>query len=98
MGLNFYGYDFSHGEMAPVVGHRFLEILAMDSTITWHSEFAEHQFSYISEEQGHQGETHDVWYPTLESISQRLKLAEQFGMGISIWEIAQGLDYFYDLL
>eukprot|EP01083_Nonionella_stella_P224066 797897_1 len=97
MGLNMYGRDFSEkGDVDDVVGHVYVELLnnARPRTFDWDSKVMEHSFRYNSPVDEC---VHTVYYPTLRSINDRLRLAKQLGVGISLWEIGQGLDYFYDL-
>ena len=78
----------------PLLGHDFISLLEKHQPILhWDEKAGEHLAEYVTH-----GERHVVVYPTLASIYARLKLARAWGLGLSIWEIGQGLDYFYDLL
>eukprot|EP01135_Chromosphaera_perkinsii_P008568 Nk52_evm10s1401 gene=Nk52_evmTU10s1401 len=95
MGLNFYGNDFTTPNGGgPIIGWQFVDMLKKkDVNVAWEATNLEHVFTYVDS-----GQEHVVYFPTLKSIHDRLELAERLGTGIAIWEIGQGLNYFYDLL
>ncbi|KAL2892037.1 Chitinase domain-containing protein 1 [Bienertia sinuspersici] len=98
IGINFYGNDYviaEGGGSRAITGRDYLSLVNQHKpTIRWQKDFAEHFFLY-TDGQHHE---HAVFYPTLMSIAERLEEARSWGAGISIWEIGQGLDYFFDLL
>ncbi|KAL3517276.1 hypothetical protein ACH5RR_024178 [Cinchona calisaya] len=97
VGINFYGKDFVHsgGGGGPILGRDFLSLLEQHSPVLqWEKNSAEHFFLYSDNKHI----KHVVFYPSLMSISVRLEEARLWGAGISVWEIGQGLDYFFDIL
>ncbi|XP_042385715.1 chitinase domain-containing protein 1-like isoform X1 [Zingiber officinale] len=96
LGLNFYGNDFliPEGGGEAITGRDYISLLEKHKPVLrWDNISAEHFFVYP-----HNYQRHTVFYPSLISLSTRLEEARAWGAGISIWEIGQGLDYFFDLL
>jgi chitinase domain-containing protein 1 len=103
--------DYTGARGETVLGPKYIELLEKHHpTLIWEEDTQEHVFMYT---EGRQAE-HRVYFPTLQSIKQRLELASALGTGVrlaasllsatyalmirSIWELGQGLDFFYDLL
>jgi spore germination protein YaaH len=62
--------------------------------ITWIEALREHGFFYSDGE-----EQHGVYYPTLLFLKDRFDASRQKEFaGFGLWEIAQGMPYFFDLL
>ena len=101
LGLNFYGMNYKLdmqgrpvSQPEPILGSNLIELLKKNPVeIVYEEKVQEHIFVIKGK-----GSQTLVFYPTLYSIKKRIELSERLGTGLSIWELGQGLDYFYDLL
>ncbi|EGG20314.1 chitinase domain-containing protein 1 [Cavenderia fasciculata] len=98
MGIPFYGYRTTLKDSPAVLGNDYIEMIKKykPKRIDWSRTTHEHTFTYQDEASGNTEQK--VTYPSLLFIQERIQLAKQYQVSISIWEIGQGLDYFYDLL
>lgn len=92
LGIPFYGYDYKSGKGKAVTGKEFIEILGNTVNDVWNDEEKEHGFHYKSG-----GKECVLYYPTLDMIGERLEFAKRKGFGVGIWELGQGLEYFFTL-
>ena len=53
----------------------------------------EHVFAYREDDW-----KHSVYYPSLKSLAERLGMLRSLGVGVALWELGTGLDFFWDLL
>jgi chitinase domain-containing protein 1 len=95
LGLNFYGYKFAQGSRngEPILASQLQEMIKSTDrakiTFFYDSNAGEYWFKFPG---------YTVYYPTIRSISERLKVAHIWRLaGVGIWEIGQGFDEFYTL-
>ncbi|CAJ0574345.1 unnamed protein product, partial [Mesorhabditis spiculigera] len=90
IGLNHYGYLYNDQQMDPVQRERFLEkSKEKNARLEWDDIVKEHR---LITSEGR------IYYPSLTSVESRIKLAKAYDVGIAIWELGQGLNYFTQVL
>ena len=96
VGLAMYGHRSGEGG-APeaITGHTYVDLLREHRPkIQLDRAAREHFVRYGGAGRG-RGK---CFFPSLWSVSQRLRIAAAEGAGVALWEVGQGLDYWYDLL
>ncbi|CAH9092998.1 unnamed protein product [Cuscuta epithymum] len=98
LGINFYGNDFViSGGLGggPIIAHEYVSLLEKHKpALEWENTSGEHFFVYTDDQHAR----HVVFYPSFLSLVMRLEAALSWDVGISIWEIGQGLESFFPLL
>lgn len=101
MGLNFYGNDYSLPPQGggPILGREFIDRLQRHrpgpERWMFNEETKGREAAFVYDEGGVR---RVVFYPTPRTIWERLVIAHRLELGISIWELGQGLPCLFDLL
>eukprot|EP00752_Nemacystus_decipiens_P006333 g5709.t1 len=107
IGLPFYGYDNGRATTSRDVLSLFAAEQQRVSGVTggdispisldWDPAWREHIMSYRGRG-GNAIDDHLATFPTLAFIQERVDLAQQLGVGLALWELGQGMPYFFDLI
>eukprot|EP00741_Cyanophora_paradoxa_P008827 tig00001376_g8544.t1 len=93
-GIPFYGYEYSEAGAGPVVAHEFLSRVQQHRPeFRWDERASEHAGQFKAA-----GKPHLLFYPSPRFVRERVELARELGTGLSIWELGQGLECFFDYL
>jgi len=93
LGIPFFGMVHSKTSHEVILRNQFLQELRRHKPkVYWDDNVKEHFFKYTEN-----NNKFTMYFPTLMFIHERLELAKRLGCGVAVWEIGQGLDYFYDL-
>ncbi|CAN0548559.1 unnamed protein product, partial [Ectocarpus sp. 12 AP-2014] len=97
IGLPFYGYDNGRAITSGDVVSLLTGGNALPAGLEWDSEWREHILSY-RERRAEGIQEHVATFPTLAFIQERIDLASELGVGLALWELGQGMPYWFDLL
>lgn len=95
LGINLYGMRYTNDGGNPIIGKDYLEYLKL---LNGRLELDEKNDEHFFEVKDKDNVRNTIFYPTLYSIQQRVNLARELGTGLHLWDLGQGLDYFYDLI
>lgn len=97
VGLPFFGMDFGGSNNAPtyVEGMKFIQTLNESKVSPKYLQVYDETAYFYSRSKS----SHQMFYPSLQDLDVRMKLIDKENIaGFGIWELAQGLPYFFDLL
>ncbi|KRT83692.1 glycoside hydrolase, partial [Oryctes borbonicus] len=81
-GLNFYGYDYTPSGGGAIIGNDYIKLLKLHKNKLEKDEKSGEHFFEIKQDDG----KHVIFYPTLHSINERIKLINELETGVSVWE------------
>lgn len=97
LGLNFYGFTLTKdGVINTITSQEYGSLVefgtvSMPHEVQWTERLGVKEHRLVSQ-------LWSIWYPTCLSLLWRKSLADEFGVGLAVWEGGQGLDYFWDVL